>query len=108
MRREVERAVDVCTAGAVKLTVPNFAQENEVLTAENTIPWEKFAETSLVRPVSLGVFFEAMVSLNSLPQLAGCQSGALRQRVEFCKGETGIGEMAQTAIGAGNDVFFAD
>ena len=43
-----------------------------------------------------------------MPQLAGRQSGALRQRVEFCKGEAGIGEVTQAAIGAGDDVFFAD
>jgi hypothetical protein len=29
--------------------------------------------------------------------------GALGQREEFCKGETGVGEMAQTAIGTGNN-----
>jgi hypothetical protein len=28
----------------VKLTGAEFAQENEPLTLENTIPWQKFAE----------------------------------------------------------------
>src|SRR5215510_16102657 len=44
----------------------------------------------------------------STPQLASRQSGSLCQRVELSKGKAGIGEMAQTAIGAGDDVFFAD
>src|SRR5262245_5955917 len=52
--------------------------------------------------------FVSTLRLNSLPELAGRQSSALGQRVKFGKGEAGIGEMAQTAIGAGDDVFFAD
>jgi hypothetical protein len=59
-------------------------------------------------PQILTIFSSCHYSVLSTPQLTGRQLGSLRQRVKLCKGETGIGEMAQTAIGAGNDVFFAD
>jgi hypothetical protein len=47
MRREVERAggTDALRESS-EAFLGEFAQENEVLTPENTMPWQKFAKTA--------------------------------------------------------------
>src|SRR5882724_2769262 len=62
----------------------------------------------------LNASFEAMVSLNSLPQLAGRQSGALRQRGKLEPGHAGMGIVepqgggGKAAVGSRDDVLATD
>jgi len=47
MHREVEQAGGTYVLQeSSELTRGEFVQENEVLRLENTIPWQKFAETT--------------------------------------------------------------